>query len=229
MQAELSDAQQHSSELRAQLLALQGAAAGEQRVQLALRVGADGGGGDAAATERLQQAEAEVERLRQQLADLQPVRMQLSLLDAGGSSSAGGSPLDLAGLPPSVSRRTTRRSLDASASPGAAGEHSLLAREASDGSMAGLAYGSDQAASELSRARAAADAAWREHQKVGGGGACRRGCLSGLHWQGRDLRQRDAASSHTLSDLAQWLLRVCCVVLVLCAGLRCALPAACQG
>ena len=168
VQAELADAQQHSSELRAQLLALQGAAVGEQTVQLALRVGADGGGGDAAATERLQQAEAEVDRLRQQLADLQPVRMQLSLLDAD-SSSAGNSPHDLAGLPPSASRRSTRRSLDASSSPGGAGELSLLAREASEGSMAGLAFGTDPAASELSRARAAADAAWREHQKVGGG------------------------------------------------------------
>ena len=124
--------------------------------------------------ERLAAAEAEAARLRQQLADLQPIRMQLLLREDAACLATPGS--DLAAVGPTAGRGT-RRSLDAFSpgllSPvaeGSSGEAGL-AREGSASSMG--AFSSEQAR-ELSRERKAADAAWREHQKVGWccGGFC---------------------------------------------------------
>lgn len=143
--AELADADQQINLLRAQLQE-----AAQQPVTLAVQL--DAAGGDAA--ERLTRTEAEADRLRQQLADLQPLRLQLSVADSSGEAS----PTETAGVGPDAggSRRSSQHSLPAT-SPG-----ELLSRIASDAS---LVY-THEHASALSQERAAADAAWREHQKA---------------------------------------------------------------
>ncbi|PSC71814.1 hypothetical protein C2E20_4927 [Micractinium conductrix] len=168
LRSQLGQAQRQSDDLLAQVQALQAAAMAEQPVslafnlapaeapvQLALRVGGGGEEGGAAA-ERLQQAEVEVERLRQQLADLQPVRFQLALA----------SPAPPAALPPAAGAGGARRSLDAPLAVGMSpGDMPGLTAEPSTDSLGGMLFDSEQATA-LSKERAAADAAWREHQKA---------------------------------------------------------------
>ena len=154
--AELAAAQQHSSDLRAQLAAVTVASATAAAVEPTVRLALQVGDADAAA---LQQAEAEVARLRSQLADLQPVRLQLAVHGDGAADTAGNRPSSSSGAVVGGAS-PSRRSLDPSP-----GDAPLLGRVASEGSMGALVYSSEQA-SALSRERAAADAAWQEHQKV---------------------------------------------------------------
>lgn len=161
LRAELAEAQQRSQQLHAQLAQLQAAATGaEAPVRLSLRMspGDAAAGSDADAAARLAAAEAEADRLRRQLADLQPIRLRLTLKEDAAHMATPGSDL-VAALAPGRRGAAVRRSLDgASPMPALGG----LQREASDSS---LGFTAEQA-SELSKARAAADAAWREHQKA---------------------------------------------------------------
>lgn len=173
LRTDLVDAQQNSAALRSELAVLRAAATSEAPVRLALNVeGGSSHGSDAAAAERLAAAEAEAARLRQQLADLQPIRMQLLLREDAACLATPGS--DLTAMGPEGGRGT-RRSLDAF-SPGllspvaeGSGDAAGLAREGSASSVG--AFSSEQAR-ELSRERAAADAAWRKHQKARWGWRC---------------------------------------------------------
>ena len=102
---------------------------------------------------RLRHAEQERASLRQQLEDLQPVRLQLRVAGSGGGGAPG----------PAAARGPIQSSPLLSAEAELEGEYDV-GHELSEASMV---YSPEQA-SALARDRAAADAAWDEHVKVGG-------------------------------------------------------------
>ena len=168
LRVELAEAEQHSEQLRGQLAAMQTAAGVEQPTPQAADAGEGiGGSSDEDMATRLQAAEAEAERLRAQLAELQPIRLRLRLREDAAHMATPGSDLvgALVGPAPGrggAGRRSSLDQLSPMLSPGDGG--AMLTREASDSSL-GFSFSAEQATA-LSKERAAADAAWREHQKV---------------------------------------------------------------
>ena len=122
---------------------------------------------------------------------LQPVRFQLALA----------SPAPPAALPPAAGAGGARRSLDAPLAVGMSpGDMPGLTAEPSTDSLGGMLFDSEQATA-LSKERAAADAAWREHQKVRWG------------WMAHMI---SAATSRVPLPHGQPRLALCCCSLCVC-------------